>query len=90
MKKILISFLLILFLSSLGISNTFSYSSDPEKFISVKGIQALGKQLSNKSIKEFSLINNETNYDNKAEEINLNKNDDQDSNNNKQITMKFD
>ena len=34
MKKILISFLLILFLSSLGISNTFSYSSDPEKFIS--------------------------------------------------------
>ena len=63
---------------------------NPEKFISVKGIQALGKQLSNKSIKEFSLINNETNYDNKGEEIDLNKNDDQDSNNNKQITMKFD
>ena len=46
--------------------------------------------MSNKSIKEFSLINNETNYDNKGEEIDLNKNDDQDSNNNKQITMKFD
>ena len=59
MKKILISFLLILFLSSLGISNTFSYSSDPEKFIS-------------EIIEEAKLIlNSQDNKDIKAEKLSV-------------------
>ena len=59
MKKILISFLLILFLSSLSISNTFSYSSDPEKFIS-------------EIIEEAKLIlNSQDNKDIKAEKLSV-------------------
>ena len=67
----------------------------PNEFISVKGIQALGKQMSNKPIKDFSLIENKIlSQDNKEDIISSNANskinNNNESSNNKQITMNFD